>query len=157
MWKRLLAVGVRLVHSVLHGHTVGAVCSAIRSLNLEMGASESDVNSEGRPKRRRACGVAMLALSLVLCVGGCCALTGLGLAANGRVGGGGPIRLGSGGILDVCAGVATRPYFRIGVGWEALMMSITPPAVMMSPYAVCADFPVWPAGAPLRGEWMFPP
>jgi hypothetical protein len=122
-----------------------------------MAVSKQEGYSEEKPKRTRgwACGAALLALSVIACLG-CCTLAGLGLAVNGRSGGG-PLRFGSGGIMDACAGVTTQPYFRIGVGWEAAIMSVSPPAVMLSPYALCADFPVWPATLPPRGEWMFPP
>ena len=110
----------------------------------------------GRPGRTNAAGA--LALALSLCLGGC-VLAGIGLAASGRLRtGGGPVRLVLGpGLTDVCAGVVTRPRFQVGVGWQLAMMSMTPPRVVSSPYAVCIDLPVWPPVFPSRAEWMFPP
>ena len=119
--------------------------------------------SAERPKRSRAWGCARwtvitVALALLLCLGGCV------LAAVGLPGGGvsrtpgGPARLVLGpGFTDVCAGVVTQPRFQIGVGWQLSMMSMTPPRVTFSPYAVCIDLPVWPPVFPPRAEWMFPP
>ena len=94
-------------------------------------------------------------LGLVLCLASC-TLVGIAVAANGRAAGG-PIRLGGGGIIVVCAGVVTQPYVQMGVGWQAMMMSVMPPPVTYAPYAVCVDVPQWPVPFPLRGEWMFPP
>ena len=97
----------------------------------------------------------VLGLALVACLA-LCGLTGLGLAFRGRTQRG-PLWWGSGGIMGVCVGMVTQPYVRAGIGWEAAIMSVSPPPVFASPYAICFDVPQWPARLPLRGEWMFPP
>ena len=106
----------------------------------------------GRPGR--GCAGVALALALFLCLASC-TLAGIGLAANGRVSGG-PVRLGSG-IMEVCAGVVTQPRFQAGLGWQSMVMSVMPPPVVYSPYAMCVGMPMWPPFFPYRGEWLFPP
>ena len=114
-----------------------------------------------RPKRSRAWGCARwivitMALTLLLCLGGSV------LAAVGLPGGGvsrapgGPLKIGTG-MMDVCAGAVTKPRFQVGVGWQAMVLSRTPPAIVWSPRAVCVGVPVWPPFFPYRGEWMLPP
>ena len=113
------------------------------------------------PKRPPARGcprwtVAALALALLLCLG-CGALGALSLRGGGVARSqGGPVRIGAG-MMDVCAGAVTQPRFQVGVGWQAMILSRTPPAVIFSPYAICVGVPVWPPPLPYRGEWMFPP
>jgi hypothetical protein len=108
-------------------------------------------------KPARGCakwGTATVILCLLLCLGAC-TLAGVGMAINGRAGGG-PLRAGSG-MMDVCAGMVLQPRFQVGLGWQASILSRMPPDVIRSPYAVCVGFPAWPAPLPYRGEYMFPP
>ncbi len=106
-----------------------------------------------QPPGRRAglvgacAGAALLAVCLV-------GLVGLAVVNNRAAG------LPFGGLTArVCAGVTPTPKVRLGVSW-ALPISSYLPALMLSPWKVCADLPadwVRPLLPSIAGEWLFPP
>ena len=124
-----------------------------------MSVSAAEVNStEGHDlhghRGRAEWAAVALALGLVLCVVSC-ALVGVFAAGSGRSVGG--LFQFVSAPMTICAGAVTQPRFQIGVGWQSLIMSVMPPAVVRSPSAVCLNTRWWPAAVPVRGEWMFPP
>ncbi len=132
---------------------VGRQVNAGMSVNV---AELSSAEGHDRPGHRgRAEWVASaLALGIVFCLVSC-ALAGV-LAVGSRRSAGGLFQFVSA-PMKICAGAVTQPRFQIGVGWQSQIMSVMPPAVVLSHSAACLNTRWWPAAVPVRGEWMFPP